>query len=51
MEIFEPKKKKNFVDITLGILKAYFGFALLLTFLTIPAKGLWLLVTFLWNLI
>lgn len=51
MEVFEPKKKKSIVETVLGILKAYFGFALLIIFLTIPAKGLWLLITFLWNLI
>lgn len=51
MEIFEPKKKKNFTEIALKVVKAYFGTALLAILLTIPAKGIWLLITFLWNLI
>jgi len=50
-EVFETKKKKDVTGILIKAVKIYFGIALISVIATVPTKGIYLLINFLWNLI
>ena len=50
-QIFDTPKKTDIAATLIKIVKTYFGIALLVIIGTIPTKGLFLLASYLWNLL
>lgn len=51
MARIEDSKQKDVTAKLIGAVKTYAGICLIALLVTVPTKAVWLLITYLWNLI